>query len=247
MSLRRPTSGGPTEEAQETVGVRIAEQVRDYLHSGVATNAVNMPSISAEQYGKLRPYLDLASRLGSFVEQIASGRPQQVNITYSGNFLKENTSLIRNAALAGIMNRFLSQKANLVNAAQVAAERGLGISENHRSRTEGAGSLSLVLETEQGQRTVQGAVFADHSPRLISVDGILCRSLARRSHGFSQEPRRARRDRPPSGRSWETTRSTSPTFRWAAAKTSMPRASLLKPWQSSVSTTPPRKTYSTSY
>ena len=170
--IATPHIGGSTEEAQETVGVRIAEQVRDYLNSGVVTNAVNMPSISAEQYGKLRPYLDLASRLGSFVAQIATSRPRRVDITYSGNALKENTSLIRNAALAGILNRFLSQKANLINAAQVASERGLGISENHRSRTEGAGSLSLVLETEQGQRTVQGAVFADHSPRLINVDGI---------------------------------------------------------------------------
>ena len=170
--IATPHIGGSTEEAQETVGVRIAEQIRGYLNSGVVTNAVNMPSISAEQYGKLRPYLDLASRLGSFVAQIASGRPQRISMTYSGKLLKENTSLIRNAALAGILNRFLSQKANLINAAQVASERGLGISENHRSRTQGAGSLSLVLETEQGRRTVEGAVFADRSPRLISVDGI---------------------------------------------------------------------------
>jgi D-3-phosphoglycerate dehydrogenase len=170
--IATPHIGGSTEEAQETVSVRIAEQVRDYLNGGVVTNAVNMPSISAEQYGKLRPYLDLASRLGSFVAQIATARPQRVTITYSGNILKENTSLIRNAALTGILNRFLSQKANLINAAQVAAERGLAVSENHRTRTQGAGSLSLVLETEQGERAVQGAVFADQSPRLIRVDGI---------------------------------------------------------------------------
>jgi len=170
--IATPHIGGSTEEAQETVGVRIAEQVRDYLNSGVVTNAVNMPSISAEQYGKLRPYLDLASRLGSFVAQIATARPRRVTITYAGNLLKENTSLIRNAALTGILNRFLSQKANLINAAQVAAERGLGVSENHRTRTQGAGSLSLVLETEQGERAAQGAVFAGQSPRLIRVDGI---------------------------------------------------------------------------
>jgi len=170
--IATPHIGGSTEEAQEIVGIRIAEQVRDYLKEGVVTNAVNMPSITAEQYGSLRPYLTLAERLGSFVAQIVTGPPKRVQVVYSGNFGETNTSLLRNAALAGILNRFLSQKANLINAAQVAASRGLGVSENHQTRSRSSDTFSLILETEDGQRQVEGTVFAEESPRLISVDGI---------------------------------------------------------------------------
>ena len=170
--IATPHIGGATAEAQETVGIRIAEQVRDYLKSGVVTNAVNMPSISAEQYGKLKPFLDLALRLGSFVAQIATGQPRRATILYSGNFEEKDAALIRNAALAGILNRFLSQKANLINAAQVAAARGLGVSEIRRRRTQYSDSLTVILKTEHGERKAEGTVFADQSPRLISVDGI---------------------------------------------------------------------------
>ena len=170
--IATPHIGGSTEEAQETVGIRIAEQVRDYLKSGVVTNAVNMPSISAEQYGSLRPYLVLAERLGSFVAQIATGPPKRVKVIYSGVCGESNSSLLRNAALAGILNRFLSQKANLINAAQVADSRGLGVSEIRRARSTASDTMGLILETEDGERQVEGAVFAGVSPRLISVDGI---------------------------------------------------------------------------
>ncbi len=170
--IATPHIGGSTEEAQETIGIRISEQVRDFLKFGVITNAVNMPSISAEQHRQLHPYLELAERLGSFVTQISTGGPNRVNIVYSGNFGESNTSLIRNAALAGILNRFLSQKANLINAAQVAAARGFGVHETRQGRTLFSDSLSLVLETADGKRSVEGTVFPGGSPRLISVDGI---------------------------------------------------------------------------
>jgi D-3-phosphoglycerate dehydrogenase len=167
-----PHIGGSTEEAQELIGIRIAEQVRDYLRDGVVLNAVNMPAITAEQYGQLKPYLELADRLGSFAAQIATGRPKRVQVTYSGNFGETNTSLIRNAALSGILNRFLSTKANLINAAQVAAQRDFGVSETRQGRHYFSDSLSLALETDEGRRIVEGTVFPDGSPRLISVDGI---------------------------------------------------------------------------
>ena len=170
--IATPHIGGATAEAQETVGIRIAEQVRDYLKIGVVTNAVNMPSISAEQYGKLKPFLDLALRLGSFVAQIATGQPRRATILYSGTFEEKDAALIRNAALAGILNRFLSHKANLINAAQVAAARGLGVSEIRRRRTQYSDSLAVILKTEHGEHKAEGTVFADQSPRLISVDGI---------------------------------------------------------------------------
>ena len=170
--IATPHIGGSTEEAQETIGIRIAEQVRDYLRDGVVLNAVNMPAITAEQHAQLQPYLELASRLGSFVVQIGTGRPKDARIVYSGNFGETNTSLIRNAALSGILNRFLSDKANLINAAQVAAQRNFGVNEIRQGRQHFSDSLSLVLATDQGECTVEGTVFPDGSPRLLSVDGI---------------------------------------------------------------------------
>jgi D-3-phosphoglycerate dehydrogenase len=170
--IATPHIGGSTEEAQESIGIRIAEQVRDYLRDGVVLNAVNMPAITAEQYGQLRPYLELADRLGSFVAQIATGRPKRARIIYSGNFGETNSSLMRNAALSGILNRFLSEKANLINAAQVAARRDFGVNEIRQGRQHYSDSLSLALETEEGERIVEGTVFPDGTPRLLSVDGI---------------------------------------------------------------------------
>ncbi len=171
-----PHIGGSTAEAQAKVGIDIAEQVRDYLKSGVVVNAVNTPSVSAEQYRRLAPYLQLAERLGSFVAQTSIGRPVRAKITYSGEFGESDAMMIRNAALSGVLNCFLSQKANLVNASQIARDRALGVSEVRRGRTHFSDSVKLGLKTEDVERTVEGAVFPDGSPRLISVDGIYVES-----------------------------------------------------------------------
>lgn len=169
--LATPHIGGSTAEAQEKVGIRIAEQVRDYLKDGVVMNAVNTPSVSAEQYGHLAPYLTLGENLGSFVAQISEGRLVRIKLTYSGDFDETDSSLIRNAALTGLLNRFLEQKANLINAAGVAKERGIGVGETRRGRTHFSDSITVEIETEKGIRKAQGTVFPDGSARLISVDG----------------------------------------------------------------------------
>lgn len=167
-----PHIGGSTEEAQEKVGINIAVQVRDYLVSGVVVNAVNTPSVSAAQFGRLGPYLQLAERLGSFVAQTSTGRPVRAKITYSGDFGETDQTMIRNAALSGVLNCFLSQKANLVNASQIARDRAIGISEVRRGRTYFSDSLKVNLKTEEFERSVEGTVFPDGSTRLVSVDGI---------------------------------------------------------------------------
>ncbi len=170
--IATPHIGGSTEEAQEVVGIRIAEQVRDYLTNGVVLAAVNMPSVSAEQYAELSPYITLAERLGTFAAQTATGRLVRIKLTYSGDFGETNSHLIRNSAIAGILNRFLEQKANIINAAQVAKERGFGVSETRRGRTQFSDSVTVLVETEDGARSAEGSVFPDRSPRLINVDGI---------------------------------------------------------------------------
>ena len=171
--LATPHIGGSTEEAQEIVGVRIAEQVVEYLKTGVAINAVNMPSLSAEQYRVLGPYITLAERLGNFAAHIISGNPQTVRLVYSGSIADGNTTLLRNAGLAGVLSRSTAKKANLVNALQIAEQRGWNVAEHHEKRSHHTDSIRLEVETDKGTTTVEGVVLLD-KPRLTQVDGIYC-------------------------------------------------------------------------
>jgi D-3-phosphoglycerate dehydrogenase len=171
--LATPHIGGSTEEAQEIVGVRIAEQVLEYLKNGVAINAVNMPALSPEQYRALGPYVTLAERLGNFAAHIATGNPHTVRLVYFGRIAGNNTHLLRSAGLAGLLSRSTSKKANLVNAMQIAEQRGWAIAEAHEPRSVHTDSIRLELETDKGRTAVEGAVFLD-KPRLTQVDGIYC-------------------------------------------------------------------------
>lgn len=171
--LATPHIGGSTEEAQEIVGVRIAEQVVEYLKSGVAINAVNMPALSPEQYRTLGPYINLAERLGNFAAHIASGNPRTVRLVYQGKLADSNTNLLRSAGLAGVLNRSLAHKANLVNAMQIVGQRGWNVDERHEPRSTYSDSIRLELETDSGVSAVEGAVVLDR-PRLVQVDGIYC-------------------------------------------------------------------------
>jgi D-3-phosphoglycerate dehydrogenase len=168
-----PHIGGSTEEAQEIVGVRIAEQVVEYLKSGIAINAVNMPALSPEQYRVLGPYIALAERLGTFAAHIATGQPHTVRLNYFGKIADSNTNLLRNAGLAGVLSRSTSGKANLVNALQIAEHRGWNIVEAHEKRSVHTDSIRLELETDAGVTSVEGVVLLE-KPRLIQVDGIYC-------------------------------------------------------------------------
>ncbi len=169
--IATPHIGGSTEEAQEIVGVRIAEQVAEYLKNGVAINAVNMPALSPEQYRALGPYITLAERLGTFASFISDSNPVTVKFTYSGRIGELNTTLVRNAGLSGLLARSLASKANLINAMQIAADRGLNISENHVLRGGHTDSIRIEIETSAGKTSVEGAMVLDR-PRVLSVDGI---------------------------------------------------------------------------
>jgi D-3-phosphoglycerate dehydrogenase len=168
-----PHIGGATEEAQEIVGVRIAEQLVEYLQHGVALNAVNVPAMTAEQYRVLGPYMDLAERLGAFAAYVAEGNPRSVRLVYQGKLAEQNTILVRNSGLAGVLSRSLSQKANVVNAVQFATDRGITYAEEHHKRAVHVDSVRLELATDTGTTVVEGAVVLDR-PRLLLVDGIRC-------------------------------------------------------------------------
>ncbi len=168
-----PHIGGSTEEAQEIVGVRIAEQIVEYLTSGVVINAVNMPAITPEQYRALEPYITLAERLGTFAAYVAKGNPEIVRLAFVGRIGDSNTNLLRNAGVAGVLNRSASHKANVVNAMQIASQRGWKVVEQHEARSGHTDSIRLELQTDQGTTIVEGVVLLS-KPRLIQVDGIYC-------------------------------------------------------------------------
>jgi len=168
-----PHIGGSTEEAQEIVGVRIAEQVVEYLVNGIAINAVNMPALSPEQYRALAPYAMLAERLGTLAAHIATGNPSRVRMVYYGKIGDGNTNLLRNAGIAGVLSRSVSTRVNLVNAISIAEQRGWNVSERLERRDGHIDSIELQLETDRGVTSVEGAVVLG-KPRLTQVDGIFC-------------------------------------------------------------------------
>jgi D-3-phosphoglycerate dehydrogenase len=174
--IATPHIGGSTEEAQEIVGVRIVEQVIEYLKNGIAINAVNMPALSPELYKTLGPYVELAERLGNFAAYVATGNPHTVRLVYSGRIAELNTSLLRNAGVAGVLKRSTENKANLVSAMGIAAGRGYNVAERLDSRMSHMDTIRLELETDAGVTVVEGGVVLGR-PRLLQVDGIYCESM----------------------------------------------------------------------
>jgi len=170
-----PHIAGSTNEAQEAVGYQIAMQVKEYLKHGVIQNAVNVPSVSHDEYLELQPYVVLAERLGSFLAQVSEGTLEEISLRYSGHIAESKTDLIRNAAVKGILNEALEEKANLVNAEAIASSRGLRIHESRKPHSSDGGSgsvLSVLLKTAIGEHLVKGAVLHKDTPRLLHVDGI---------------------------------------------------------------------------
>jgi D-3-phosphoglycerate dehydrogenase len=169
-----PHIGGQTFEAQEAVGVQVAQQVREYLKHGVIQNAVNVPSVSAEEYAEMQPYIVLAERMGAFLAQISDGSIEEISLRYSGHIAEWKTELIRNAGIKGILNQALEEKANLVNAASLADLRGLRIQEVHQGKAStGAGSvLSIFLKSSTEEHMVKGAILHGTEPRLVHIDDI---------------------------------------------------------------------------
>jgi D-3-phosphoglycerate dehydrogenase len=172
--IATPHIAGSTAEAQEEVGTLIAQQVREYLAEGLIRNAVNMPALSAEQYRRLRPYLELGERLGAFVAQAAASASfSRVRIRYAGEPAELGSHVIRSAVLIGILNSVLDEKVNLVNAAQAAAARGLIVEETTRRRERGfPNTLEVAAENGGHALTVEGTVAQDGSPRILLLDGI---------------------------------------------------------------------------
>jgi D-3-phosphoglycerate dehydrogenase len=169
--LLSPHVAGSTDEAQEAIGIQLAKQVRDYLKLGVVQNAVNLPSLSHEEYVEIAPYIDMAERLGLFLSHAAPGNLESIQITYAGRLAHGKTDLIRNAALCGVL---ANTEANRINAAALAEERGIRVQEEKKEATNGgAGStLKLVLHSSDGEASASATVLHGNSPRLLTYDDI---------------------------------------------------------------------------
>jgi len=167
-----PHLGASTSEAQVNVALQVAEQIADYLVNGGVTNAINMPSLSAEEAPKLKPYMGLAEKLGSLVGQLAHGNLTEISIERSGAAAELNGKPIEAAVLAGFMSNY-SDSVNMVNAPHLAKERGLDVRSIRHDR-EGVYHtlLRVSVATSQGPRSVAGTLFGNEAPRLVEIFGI---------------------------------------------------------------------------
>lgn len=166
-----PHLGASTEEAQENVAVAIAEQMVDYLLNGTIMNAANVPSVDSEILATIRPYLDLAERLGSFQAQVISGGLEQVSIAYSGEAAALETAPITVSLLKGLLYAILKEDVNYVNAPVIAKERGIKVVESTTSESEDFTSLiTLKVKTSKEERLVAGTIFGKSDPWIVQVD-----------------------------------------------------------------------------
>ena len=172
-----PHIAGSTGEAQEAVGVQIAEQVKAYLKLGVVQNAVNVASLSREEYTEIAPYIGMAESLGSLLVQISAGAAktqpvESIEIVYNGRLAGMRTELLRNAALCGVLSP--SEQVNRINAASIAAERGIRVHEEKKEAVTGgaANVLKLTLHSASGDLTASATVLHGSQSRLLSMDDI---------------------------------------------------------------------------
>lgn len=170
--ISTPHLGASTSEAQVNVAIQVAEQMADFLVSGGVTNALNMPSLSAEEAPRLKPYMALAERLGSLVGQLSHGALRTISIEVEGAAAELNQKPITGAVLAGLM-RVHSDTVNMVNAPFLAKERGLDVREVRHDREGDYHTLVRVtVGTDAGDRSVAGTLFGNQAPRLVELFGI---------------------------------------------------------------------------
>jgi D-3-phosphoglycerate dehydrogenase / 2-oxoglutarate reductase len=171
--IATPHIAASTVEAQEQVGIETAVALRTFLQDGVITNAVNFPTVPGEAFAAIRPFMALADRLGALVSQLATGRTHAIGIRYYGPLVGTSTELLASSVVAGVLRPMLSGTVTVVNARNVAGERGIEIVETRSSRPRDfVNLLSVKLHTTDGERWVEGTVFEPDRPRLLLVDGV---------------------------------------------------------------------------
>jgi D-3-phosphoglycerate dehydrogenase / 2-oxoglutarate reductase len=167
-----PHLGASTLEAQENVALQVAEQMSDFLIDGAVTNALNMPSVTAEEAPKLRPYMALAAQLGGFAGQLTEGSLKGVTIEYCGHVADLNTRPLTAIALQGLLAPQI-ETVNMVNAPILARERGIDVTEiKHESCGGYHTMIRIGIATDTYTRDVAGTLFSGDKPRLVEIKGI---------------------------------------------------------------------------
>lgn len=173
-----PHLGASTSEAQLNVATAIAEQVADYLLTGTVTNAVNVPSVSADVLSQVGPYITLAEMLGSFHMQVAKGGVEEVAIEFCGDLAEMVTSPITVSFLKGLFTPILKDAVNYVNAPIIAKDRGIRVVESKTSQSDDfLNLLSIRVKTTEGENVLAGTVFGKNEPRLVRVNNFRLEAL----------------------------------------------------------------------
>jgi D-3-phosphoglycerate dehydrogenase len=173
-----PHLGASTGEAQENVSIAIAQQIVDYLISGEARNAVNMPVVSPDILPFLRPYLKLGEKLGSFLAQISNYAIEEVLIEYHGEVVEFGTKPITISVLKGLLTPFVGETVNFVNAEVMAKERGMRITESTRAKAEDFASLiAIITRSKMEQNYIAGALFGRKELRIVKLNDFLIEAI----------------------------------------------------------------------
>ena len=168
-----PHLGASTTEAQENVAIQVAEQMSDYLLTGAVSNALNMPSVTAEEARVMGPWIKLAEHLGAFAGQLTDEPIEAINLIYDGVASEMNTAALNAAAVAGIL-KASNPEVNMVSAPIMAKERGVDTSTTTQGQTGiFEGYIKLTIKTPQRTRSIAGTVFSDGKPRFIQIKGVM--------------------------------------------------------------------------
>ncbi|MCV2446807.1 phosphoglycerate dehydrogenase [Paracoccus sp. DMF] len=167
-----PHLGASTTEAQENVALQVAEQMSDYLLTGAVQNALNMPSVTAEEAATMGPWLKLAGHLGTFIGQMTDEPIKAINVLYDGSVAEMNLKALNAAVIAGVM-KATNPDVNMVSAPVMAAERGVQLQTTTQAKT-GVfdGYIKVTMVTDKRERSIAGTVFSDGKPRFIQIRGI---------------------------------------------------------------------------
>ncbi|GAB6178988.1 phosphoglycerate dehydrogenase [Desulfotomaculum defluvii] len=170
--IATPHLGASTKEAQINVAVDVAEEIVAALRGDLVKNAVNMPSMSPKLLAKIRPFLDLAEKLGAFQAQMLDGRIEKVEVVYSGDLAKYDVNPITTTLLKGILDPILQENVNFVNATLVARNRGISVIQTTKENGENYHNLITVnIYTDKGIRTISGTLFQDNETKIVNIDG----------------------------------------------------------------------------
>lgn len=170
--IATPHLGASTQEAQINVAVDVAEEIVAALRGDLVKNAVNMPSMSPKLLAKIRPFLDLAEKLGKFQAQMLDGRIEKVEVVYSGELAKYDVNPITTILLKGLLDPILQENVNFVNATLVARNRGISVVQTTKENGEDYHNLIAVnIYTDKGKRFLAGTLFQGNEQRIVNIDG----------------------------------------------------------------------------